>query len=315
MKGIIAIDGGGSKTELVLVSAGGGVCYRDISSCSNPNDIGIGKSVAVLTNIIKKAIDKSYELKINIECIMLAIAGVEFGNIADCLKNQIQANLGVDNLVIKGDLASVIELHLADKDNGVVIISGTGFNMAFKEDNKIFTVGGWGHIPDNYLSGFDLGKDALIAAARAIDGVGENTVLVERLKEYYNHNLWYSMDEIYKSGIKGVASLSKVVINGYKDNDLVCKRIVNERVMNLAQVIKVKTNSQSRDIFLCGGIFENNAIVVNKLSEYLGDDYRLYITTDKTICGATRLAIKHVNITINEEFLRTFDASYKEVCK
>lgn len=315
MNGIIALDGGGSKTEVVLVSEKGDLYYRDITSCSNPNDIGIDRCVEVISSSVKKAIKKSCELRINVECIMLAIAGVEFGNTIEVLKDKLQSTLNVNNIVVTGDLASVIELHLSDKKNGVVIISGTGFNMAFKQDNEVFTVGGWGYIPDDYLSGFDLGKDALVAASRAIDKVGEPTILVNMLEEYYNNKLWYAMDQIYKGGIKEVASLSRLVIKGYAKNDAVCKKIVDGRIKRLAKVIKEKVNNETRDIFLCGGIFENNEIVVTKLNEYLADTYHLHITNDKTIYGAARLAIRNIKHSVDEEFLINFDRSYKEVVK
>lgn len=312
MKGFIAADGGGSKTELVLCNEAGNIFSREIISCTNPNDIGVELTCQRLEATIKKLIEKAKEIDLKLECILLAIAGVEFGNLADVIKEKLQASLSFSKIIVEGDLASVRELTLANKDNGVVIISGTGFNMSFKNDGEFSNVGGWGYIPDNYLSGFDLGKDALIACSKAIDGVGKNTCLVKILENHFGNRLWYAMDEIYKSGVKGVASLSKYVVEGYLNNDEVCKKIIDNRVKNLADVIKAKTNNKPVDIFLCGGIFENNKCIVEKLGSCLENKYSLEISKKRTIYGAVALAKNHLGKS-DDCFYNIFDKEYKEM--
>ena len=159
-----------------------------------------------------------------------------------------------------------------------------------------------------------MGKDALIACSKAIDGVGDNTCLVEMLENHYQNRLWYAMDEIYRAGIKGVASLSKFVIDGYLKDDSVCKEIVDKRIELLANIIKQKTGEVSTDVYLCGGIFENNICVVEKLKSFLSS-YNVQITNQKTIYGAVSLAKKECKDFNYNDFYINFERDYKELSR
>lgn len=310
MKGFIAVDGGGSKTELVLFNELGNIFSHEMISCTNPNDIGIEISIKRLEISIKKMMKVAKKYRLNLSNIFLGIAGVEFGNIAKVIKEALQQKLKFESIVVEGDLASVKELSLSELNNGAVIISGTGFNMSFKINGEFNNVGGWGYMPDNYLSGLDLGKDALIACSKAIDGIGQETCLVSLLETHFGNKLWYAMDEIYKSGIKGVASLSRYVVEGYLSGDKVSKSIIDTRIKNLVNTIKKKSNEIGMNIYLCGGIFENNSFIVEKMQKLLGEDYKLILTTKKTIYGAVSLSRKKYT-GINEDFYKIFDREYK----
>lgn len=316
MKGFIAVDGGGSKTELVLVDILGNVLLRLIVECTNPNDVTMDKSFITLKDSIKKLLKHAKKNKINAEVIFLAIAGIEFGDSKNILKEKLIKCLKFNNIHIDGDLASVKECGLSNKDDGVVIISGTGFNMSVKQNKKFTNIGGWGYLADDYFSGFDLGKEALVIASRAIDGIEEKTILVDLLEKHFDNKLWYSMKEIYDGGIKKVASLSKVVMEAYRLNDKAAIKIVDNRLERLSEVIKDKTEGMKTpvDIVLFGGIFENNSVVVDKFNKLL-KDYHVFVTNKRTIYGTISLARKCFKEEIHKGFFTNLEKSYKECLK
>lgn len=313
MKGFIAIDGGGSKTELVLFNELGNIFAHKIVSCTNPNDIGMDNAFNVLFDGICLLMNVAKEENLDVEGILLAIAGIEFGDSKEVLKNKLIESLNFNNIKIDGDLASVKELGLSNDENGIVIISGTGFNMAIKKNNEFTNIGGWGYLADDYLSGFDLGKDALIYSSRAINKVGKDTILVDLLEEHFSNTLWYSMAEIYNKGIKGVASLSKLVVEAYKRNDEVAINIIDKRINSLANVILNNTNDVDSKIKVClfGGIFENNPFIVEKLQSILKDNYTLQVTRSKTVYGSVALALRLFTGNVSDAFRVTFDNEYK----
>ncbi len=315
MKGFIAVDGGGSKTELVLVDTLGNIFAHKIVNCTNPNDVGMENSFSTLNNALKDMLTIANDENLEVECVLLAIAGIEFGDSKTILKEKLQSSLKFENIVVEGDLASVKEASLGNKNNGVVIISGTGFNMAIKKNNEFSHVGGWGYLPDDYFCGFDLGKDALIASSGAINGVKEDTILVNLLEEHYGHSLWYSMAQIYNEGIKGVASLSKLVIEAYKKDDKVAKNIVNKRLENLSSIVisKTKDISGTVEVYLFGGIFENNEFIVDLFKKYIGDKYLVNVTNKKTVYGAVSLGIKQILKEVDSSFYFNFYKNYKGV--
>lgn len=315
MKGFIAIDGGGSKTEYVLVNELGNILLHRFSTCTNPNDVGMEISLSILESNINEMLAFAKNSNLNIQLIFLAIAGIEFGDSKDVLKTQLLKSVPVDTIYVDGDLASVKELGLGNDTEGVVIISGTGFNMAIKKNNKYSSIGGWGYLADDYLSGFDLGKEALVRCSRAIDMVDEPTMLVKMIEEKFANRLWYDMAEIYQSGIKGVASLSKIVVQAYKLKDKVAMEIVDKRVNNLSNILKEKTKDMTSQVKVClfGGIFENNDFIVEKIKLNLGEKFLVNVTKKKTIYGTVYLAKKALSKGIDEVFLLNFDNSYREV--
>jgi len=317
MKGFIAVDGGGSKTEIVLCDEFGNVLKHEIVNCSNPNDVSMEVSVLTLSKAIKPLFKVAKKNKLIIDNISLLIAGIEFGNSKAILKEELVKKLKFNNLYVDGDLASVKECGLSSKENGIVIISGTGFNMSIKHNHTFIPIGGWGYMADDYLSGFDLGKDALIACSRAINKVNEDTILVEMLENHFNSSLWYAMKQIYESGIKGVASLSRFVMEAYNKKDKVAREIVDNRITKLVNVIKEKNpiKNEKTDVVLFGGIFENNNVIVNKLSKLLGENYHISVSKKKTIYGAVSIARKMINEEIHKGFYNNFDKSYKDLCK
>jgi glucosamine kinase len=67
---------------------------------------------------------------------------------------------------------------------GLLLVSGTG-SLAWgrSEDGRQARVGGWGTLLGDEGSGYDIGRSALRAAARAADGRGAETALLSRLME------------------------------------------------------------------------------------------------------------------------------------
>ena len=313
MKGFIAVDGGGTKTEVLLVDVSGTIHNRAIVDCTNPNDVTMDKSFLTLKNELVKMMKVAKKKKLELAGIYLLIAGIEFGDSKQILKDRLTKALKFSNIEIDGDLASVKEAGLYKDNDGVVIISGTGFNMAIKSEGKFFGVGGWGHLADNYLCGFTLGKEALNASSRAINGVGNQTILVDLLEKKLGKSLWFSMAEIYEGGVKKVASFAPLVIEAYNQKDPVSVRIVDDRINSLINDIKVSTKDVKKPLKVClfGGIFEHNAFIRERLSNGLGKEYKIEIIDKKPIYGVVYFAMKHLG-ELNDEFTIKFDKSYKE---
>jgi len=56
-KYIVAIDGGATKTDIVLCTIDGKVLNRVIGGSSNPNDIGFDESVRYLKSLLEKLLE------------------------------------------------------------------------------------------------------------------------------------------------------------------------------------------------------------------------------------------------------------------
>lgn len=156
----IGIDGGGTKTELVLCEIDGHIKKRIVLEGCNPNDIGIKKGFEV----IKRGIDSLITANQNISAIFAGVSGCLVGNnrkkLLEYLKNEYQ---GV-NITVKSDICNVILSHensLSSKC--ITVICGTGSVLFANDGSSLNRIGGWGYLIDNAGSGFDIGRDCLHA--------------------------------------------------------------------------------------------------------------------------------------------------------
>ena len=108
MKGIISIDGGGTKSEILIVTVDGIVRYKALVGASNPNDIGMENAFNNLNSGLKRALSFSVINNTEIMAIFLGIAGIEFGDSINVLKDKLIESLNFSSLYVDGDLATGI---------------------------------------------------------------------------------------------------------------------------------------------------------------------------------------------------------------
>ena len=54
---------------------------------------------------------------------------------------------------------------------------------------------------------------------------------------------------------------------------------------------------------------------MDRISNNLGSEYKISITTKKTVYGAVKVAFKYSKLTLNDDFESNFLESYNEVSK
>ena len=177
---VIGLDGGGTKTDGVLVGQDGRVLARRCVGASNPNDVGEEASAAVVRALAE---------------VLATEAGVHladcfvFGGISGALNHRegltarlrstVPAPGGVE---IDSDMVNLLSAELPDRD-GACIICGTGSACFVRRGQEVFRIGGWGYLLDSAGSGYDIGRQALEAALRAQDGRGCPTALSAKLAD------------------------------------------------------------------------------------------------------------------------------------
>ena len=158
----LGIDGGGSKTTLLLVDE----YYNEICHVqSGPsNHLSVGADAA--RQSIAQGISQITE-RPNIVCAGFAGAGrpesVAF------YKEVLQSLIPGTQVIIESD-AFIASIGAIGIDPGVLLIAGTGSIVIGRDkDRSMFRVGGWGPYFGDEGSGFWIGREAVRAALRSID--------------------------------------------------------------------------------------------------------------------------------------------------
>jgi glucosamine kinase len=177
----IGADGGGTKTELILVDAGGRIVARHTAPGCNPSQTGTEKARVVLGEAIEALLAQSKisNPKSKISTTLLCMAG------SPAFWQKTAAALTSCGKVVTGsDALPVLELA-TNGAPGLVLHAGTGsFIAARAADGSVHYAGGLGWKLGDPGSGFDLGRRAIAHALLELQGWAEVTPLSRALQTH-----------------------------------------------------------------------------------------------------------------------------------
>lgn len=158
---MIGVDGGGTKTELILIDEAGRTLATHIGPGCNPSQIGPDKARSLLTESLETLLRQSKieNPKPRLARILLCMAGNR-----DFWRETAAALKGFGAVSTVDDSRPVLELATAGQP-GLVLHAGTGsFVAARAPDGSVHYVGGLGWKLGDPGSGFDLGRRAIAVA-------------------------------------------------------------------------------------------------------------------------------------------------------
>lgn len=301
---MIAIDGGGTKTEFCLFNHDGEVLEKRKLGATNPNAVGIETTVRLL----KSGIDALLSKKRSVEAIFAGISGCGTEKNRRAVTSFLQKSYPDIKIFVDGD---IINLIYSDNyhDECLVAIMGTGSVIAVKSKNGFRRIGGWGYLFDEGFSGYGLGHDAVTAALAEQDGLGEKTVLTKLLSEQLDEHIVDSISLLYGDNNERICSYASLVFEAYKVGDEVANGIIRRRIDNL--IFSLHRASElyggGKHVVLGGGLTAEREI----LEEFLRNSpFEFHFPTMPPIFGAARYCMLKCGKS-GENFDKNFEATYK----
>lgn len=175
----IGVDGGGTKTELLLVDSAGAIVARHIGPGCNPSHLGADKARTVLLTALESLLAAANVAKSQIAATRLYVAGsaVTWREIAALIHGYGVVTHGPDSL-------PVLELATGGAP-GVVLHAGTGsFVAARAPDGSVHFAGGLGWRFGDPGSGYELGRRAIASALMELYGWSAATGLGAALQAH-----------------------------------------------------------------------------------------------------------------------------------
>ncbi|MDZ4309590.1 MAG: BadF/BadG/BcrA/BcrD ATPase family protein [Cypionkella sp.] len=158
MELVLGLDGGGSKTEAVVINRRGGVVVWLRSDGLDPHDLGWQVRLAALAAELGP--------------VSAAVLGLPcYGEIADVSAGQdaVVAELFGAQAVVLNDVAVAFNGALAGAE-GVLVLAGTGSMAWARGPGGTHRVGGWGHLFGDEGSAHWIGRTALALVSQHLDG-------------------------------------------------------------------------------------------------------------------------------------------------
>ncbi len=297
---LIGVDGGGSRVRARLADARGETLGTGEASSANPHARGIAAAQKEILLAIQRAFDDAHIPKQIASAACLGIGGIDRD--AERAEWSIWARSAIAvkvNVVNDGEIV----LAAGSKENwGIALISGTG-SIAWGKSRAgaMERAGGWGHLLGDEGSAYDLSRKALRAAARAADGRGPATKLLDAiLNEWRLREPSELIPRVYRSEIMpaDIALLAPAVIRIAQQGDSVARQLIERAAKALAQTViavalKLRFAEKEIPLALTGGLLLQadsvRALLIEQLSQS-GFHFAPVTLVDEPVAGAVRVA-------------------------
>lgn len=228
----LGIDGGGTKTLAIVVDQHGNERGRAVSGSANYSAVGLERAVAHVFAAAEEAAHLT-DTHLPLNAAWLGLAGIDRPADCDVLLPHFRP------LARRIHLTNDAELLLGALPGrtGVALIAGTGSIAIGRNATGTATrAGGWGHILGDEGSGYDIGRRALVAAARFADGRGEPTLLLPRILRAWGLTAANELiDRVYHHEDKAtIAQVAPLVLQTAREDDPIARRITRRAALELA---------------------------------------------------------------------------------
>ena len=292
IKYYLGIDGGGTKTEFCLADKDGAILRSALFGASNPNDIGIDATCALLVEGIDKVTEGYDRADIS---VFAGIAGAATGDHASRIKAHLDT-LGFAKADAASDVHSCLAACFGDHD-GIAVILGTGSVAYAQCDGQLLRAGGYGYLLCDAGSGFALGQGAILAALQAEDGSGAPTLLREMVADTCGKShVLDALSDFYRGGKAEIARYAHLIFDAHEKGDAVATEILTRNTRAIADLIRAIGARMGKDhvrAVLCGGLTAKSEIILPILRDALSGDgctYSLSVATHSPVYGALYLA-------------------------
>jgi N-acetylglucosamine kinase-like BadF-type ATPase len=159
-------------------------------------------------------------------------------------------------------------------------------------------------------SAYDLGRRALVAAARAVDGRGpETTLLPAIISHFRKSSLWEVRSLVYEGKIDraGIAQLARLVVQAAQGGDPAASALLEEGALALSEIAwavlaRLKLDKGETPVVPVGGLFQAGSLLWDPFSIYLrkrAPRVRIVSPLYQPVIGALLLAFKAGGLAID----------------
>ncbi len=272
---VLGIDGGGTKTLAAICDSTGQVLGTGQAGASNIDDVGLKAATQNIAQAVSKARAEAKLEAAKFSAAFLGLAGIVSHEDRQ-LVHGIAKTLDLAPLVgVDHDCRIALAGGLSGRA-GIVLIVGTGSSCyGVNQKGLAWRSGGWGSLISDEGSGYDIGKQSLIAAVRDIDGRGAKTGLTDlMLSSLGISNPDQILHRLYVTGLTRaeIAALAPPVLELAQNGDAVALAILRKGWVQLSECVVAVTQKlklEPPEIVLVGGIATGNSWVKQELQNVI----------------------------------------------
>jgi N-acetylglucosamine kinase-like BadF-type ATPase len=289
---VLAIDGGNSKTDVILVASDGTPLASARGPGINAHDVGVDQTVRILDAVVKQAAAQvpaarnGWVARHTVACLANADLPEEEAEHAAA----VQAQGWSPTATVVNDTFAILRSGLADQVEGpkgsephwgVAVVCGAGINaVGVAPDGRVTRYLALGTISGDWGGGYGLGLEVLWHAIRAEDGRGPGTLLTGYLTSHFGVE---RVQEITigihkgKIGDDDVTGLAPLLLRAADDGDPVARTVVSRladeiSVMAITAMRRLGLTGIATPVVLGGGVITaGNALLIDGITGQLAE--------------------------------------------
>jgi N-acetylglucosamine kinase-like BadF-type ATPase len=262
MRCVLGFDGGGTKTDCVLMDETGAVLARTRSGPSNPSRVSMDAAESALNDAADQVLKVSGKSPDEIAAIYGGIAGVGAAEAIPEVTRRLKAKFS--DAIVKIDSDLHVSLAATGEIPSILVIAGTGSAVIGRNTPEVLArEGGLGPILGDPGSAYDIGRKAAIFGLRR-HLLSESTYLGTEILHCLNCN-WPELQEQIRTNADGVLPrIFPIVANAANQGDSSARAILNSAAEELSElVVRVIERLSLRDrrffVAKTGGVFGRSA--------------------------------------------------------
>jgi N-acetylglucosamine kinase-like BadF-type ATPase len=305
-RAVVGVDGGGTKTQAVVVDANFAVLGEGLAGPSNPLRVGIANAAAAVRDAIDRACEVAQLRRTDLVAAEIGLAGARRPELSARMREAL-LGLGIGEVIVVGD-ADIALYGATEGEPGLIVIAGTGsICCGINARGKQICAGGWGPVAGDEGGGSWIARRGLRAIAHAVDGRGAFTSLTNLACTYFHVSDPNDLSTaIYAPSITNerLAGFSQYVIAAAKAKDRIAREILSKggQELGLAAAAVIRSLKLERETFpvaYVGGVFAaaQELVLATMREEVKRVAPNAYLAPPRfsPAVAAARMALAHLN--------------------
>lgn len=275
MSYFLGFDGGGTKTECILLDARGNLAGRGLAGPSNAVRIGFETAFQNLREAADQALSAARVEARQVRGVCAGLGGAGSRRVVKRVMGFLVGVFSAADVHVTTDSAVALEAAAGDGP-GVILIAGTGsVCLGRNAAGQTARAGGMGPWISDEGSAYDIGRRAVIAVARARDALAPVTLLSEMIPATLEVSSWESLIERIAAGPDRVfPPIFPLVVEAADQGDDPAREILFTAALGLAGLAssvirRLDLGNEKFVLAKSGGVFGHSALLESALDALL----------------------------------------------
>lgn len=234
---VLGFDGGGTKTECVLMDSAGKIVARSRTGPSNPVRVGVERAARQIQTAANLALQKAGIGRHQIAALGAGLGGTGQPEMKEQMRSALQQDFPDAVVSVFTDLET--SLAAAGEGPVIVLVAGTGSAAIGRDSSgKIWRAGGYGTISSDEGSAYDIGRRAVSQAMKEREETGSDSSLGKAILKQHRFETWAELQEYSnRSPDEVFPRIFPTVAIAADDGDLKAREILSQAANDLSSLV------------------------------------------------------------------------------